>query len=1833
MCKKINFFSRLLLFFALFLGLSNMALAQTSFGSPADLGILPLGIQNSVNNNESINGYTNAYTGATNQASNDVFYKIKTGACTDRLVISTCSATTTLDTYIHLLDASGTEIASNDNGGGCAAPVGASQISAVVAPSTFYYIVVEGAGATPIEGDFDLIMESFDDVVFSIVPSAVPPVACVTNSVNLSAVPTNGVGAITYAWAGATNGVTGTGSPFTIASAALTDQDIYDVVATDGAGCTATNFVFLTVNAAPSVAPSPDISICASATSVVIDAIIGGSATTGTWSFSNPGGGSLSSTTLSGMGESYNVTGSDLTGPFPKNIVFTITTDAPTGCTAATGTVTLTITGGPDLVTTPPAAVCLGSTVDLALTVTDIAMPLLAGTTTWYPTELDAQTETNALASTIVTPPVGTTTYWVRKNINISNCFDIASVDVTVNPLPTITLGAVTNVCQGATSFALPYTATTATPNQYTITAGTPALAGFVPVTLAALPATPIAVAIPAGSAAGTYSFDIVVKNSTTGCLSTPVTFSVTIDPIPTATIAYATPFCSNGTTAAVTQTGNTGGTYSSTAGLMINATTGEINIATSTPATYTVTYTIAAAGSCPAVVTTTSITITPLAVPTVAYATPVCLSGGNQTPTSFTPVGGSFSIDGAGAINATTGVIAIPTTPAGTYTVTYTMPATGGCAATSSTAPITITTPLTAAISYATPFCSNGTTALPTFTGTGAGGTYSSTAGLNFVSTATGEINIATSTPGTYVITYDLAAAAGCPAVTTTTSITITPLAVPTVAYATPVCLSGGNQTPTSFTPVGGSFSIDGAGSINATTGVIAIPTTPSGTYTVTYTMPATGGCAATSSTAPITITTPLTAAISYATPFCANGTTALPTFTGTGAGGTYSSTTGLTIDGTSGEINIATSTPGTYTVTYDLAAAAGCPAVVATTSILINALPTATIAYATPAFCTSTLPATLTAAVTLTGTTGGTYSATPAGLDINTTTGLLTLATSTPGTYTVTYSFVSPTTGCTNNTTTTVTINAAPTPTIVSSTGNFTPCVTDGVTSSSITLSTAVTYSSYAWTGSLGTGGVATNPTIPTVNQGVALPVQPYTVQVTDANGCKASTNVNVTYQARPAASVIAAPTTICLGQSTTVTATLTPGTTFNVTWSDGLVQTAVASPVIRTFSPTINTTYSITALTNGTCPAAASGLTSAASVIVNAIGPKPVVVPNPVRVCTGTPFTLTPAVTPAPVPQSFTSTYDFNAALTGSAPQVGSLAATVAGPGLSGVTSPALTTFGTLSTTVNQGGACTAQATDWVSGTGASAPYAYSQANWNVGDYYEARVSAKPNFKIGATSFSFKVRRSGSGPATVNVGYTVDGGALQTVATAQAVSSTAFSIYNFVLATPITNATDIRFRVIANVASTGATAVCSTMRIDDIVVTGTSTNVPAFAYYNDPNFIPANQVGTGATYTATAGATSPPYIYVVETSGACPSDTTAVPIIVNTPPTLTSLTPLAVCVGNPITLEGILGTGVTPVPTYTWAGPNLAGVFENTNDILSAALTDAGTYTVTATNVCGTVTTSIVLAVNALPVIQSVDYICTSTNVTVVPTTPGSYTYTWISQVGGVTPSPTTNTTGSFLLGQGAAQATFTITNGNNCTSSQYQEIFAPCPVLPVKLTYFKGRVQGSNDLLEWGTASEINSAWFILEGSNDGISFKEVGRKRAAGNSNVPLTYAYTNENVVQSTYYRLRTIDLDGSFEMSNTVYLRRNKGSLAVNNVFPNPTEGEITVQYEVEKASKLQFSIVDELGRRLSTKIIEAVSGVNNQVLDLADFPAGMYLLLIDETDGKRTIRKIVKN
>ncbi|MBN9383364.1 MAG: hypothetical protein J0H74_21590 [Chitinophagaceae bacterium] len=108
-------------------------------------------------------------------------------------------------------------------------------------------------------------------------------------------------------------------------------------------------------------------------------------------------------------------------------------------------------------------------------------------------------------------------------------------VSVTVNG-QTISLGTISDVSSTATSFAIPYTGATGSPDQYSIVAASPvAMPGFNSVVNAALGSSPLTVPIPAGQP-GTYNYNFSITNSHTGCVSDTYPLTLTVLNPPTIT-------------------------------------------------------------------------------------------------------------------------------------------------------------------------------------------------------------------------------------------------------------------------------------------------------------------------------------------------------------------------------------------------------------------------------------------------------------------------------------------------------------------------------------------------------------------------------------------------------------------------------------------------------------------------------------------------------------------------------------------------------------------------------------------------------------------------------------------------------------------------------------------------------------------------------------------------------------------------------------------------------------------------------------------------------------------------------------------------------------------------------------------------------------------------------------------------------------------------------------------------------------------------------------------------------------------------------------------------
>ena len=186
--------------------------------------------------------------------------------------------------------------------------------------------------------------------------------------------------------------------------------------------------------------------------------------------------------------------------------------------------------------------------------------------------------------------------------------------------------------------------------------------------------------------------------------------------------------------------------------------------------------------------------------------------------------------------------------------------------------------------------------------------------------------------------------------------------------------------------------------------------------------------------------------------------------------------------------------------------------------------------------------------------------------------------------------------------------------------------------------------------------------------------------------------------------------------------------------------------------------------------------------------------------------------------------------------------------------------------------------------------------------------------------------------------------------------------------------------------------------------------------------------------------------------------------------------------------------------------------------------------------------------------------------------------------------------------------------------------------------LKLEAYRDEDKNIN-VVEWFTSQEVDSDFFAIERSIDSTNdWEEIGLENAAGNSSQELEYFY-NDNDMRGTgtyYYRLRVVDIDGSFTYSDIVAVdvedSRVDNQVVKLDVYPNPVLNQINIDLETEYDSSIDGGIYDAIGQVIKKVDKSSVSaGMTNIRMDVSDLPAGTYLIRMQV--GKQVIfEKITK-
>lgn len=222
------------------------------------------------------------------------------------------------------------------------------------------------------------------------------------------------------------------------------------------------------------------------------------------------------------------------------------------------------------------------------------------------------------------------------------------------------------------------------------------------------------------------------------------------------------------------------------------------------------------------------------------------------------------------------------------------------------------------------------------------------------------------------------------------------------------------------------------------------------------------------------------------------------------------------------------------------------------------------------------------------------------------------------------------------------------------------------------------------------------------------------------------------------------------------------------------------------------------------------------------------------------------------------------------------------------------------------------------------------------------------------------------------------------------------------------------------------------------------------------------------------------------------------------------------------------------------------------------------------------------------------------------------------------------------------------TFRIRTGANTTGSSskternysmwFKSFTYNAPVvttLPVKMYSFNANLNNNKVDLKWVTASEINVSHFIVEKSTDGVNFSDAGLVFAYGNAVDKATYTLADNVAANQTgviYYRLRSVDIDGKSELSETRIIRLgNKTESNVSIVtYPNPVSNEIRITIPATWQNKKVVYELFNANGTAAKRIVNANSS-QTETINVSNLAPGFYIVKAS-FNGQTAQQKIVK-
>ena len=224
---------------------------------------------------------------------------------------------------------------------------------------------------------------------------------------------------------------------------------------------------------------------------------------------------------------------------------------------------------------------------------------------------------------------------------------------------------------------------------------------------------------------------------------------------------------------------------------------------------------------------------------------------------------------------------------------------------------------------------------------------------------------------------------------------------------------------------------------------------------------------------------------------------------------------------------------------------------------------------------------------------------------------------------------------------------------------------------------------------------------------------------------------------------------------------------------------------------------------------------------------------------------------------------------------------------------------------------------------------------------------------------------------------------------------------------------------------------------------------------------------------------------------------------------------------------------------------------------------------------------------------------------------------------------------------LTGNGLACATCYILKYQfelaNCSSFvtvwPYQNVPASpiaCTVLPLELLYFKANYSEEKFVqLDWETASEKNAKQFIIERSEDGGNFIEIGKIAASAKDGHEQKYQLLDKSELRNGtyYYKLIEIDNDGKEHFSKIIAVTIEDGKEIIR-FAPNPAENNFDIIFGVNSLNlDTKMEMYNSFGQKVKEESFVPTTPIKE--IDIHGLPSGLYFINITTPASSKIIKQ----